>query len=500
MMNGGKESDSHIVSMKPANKVRDNKRAAEPVEKRWLAKGNATKQNKVRTQGRVALPSELDRIRQVARGDKDEQFTALWHHVYDICRLKRSFLSLKRRSSAGVDRLTWSDYQKDLDGNLADLSNRLKRGAYRAKPVKRTYIPKSDGGKRPIGIPALEDKVVQKSLVEVLNAIYEVDFMGFSYGFRPARSPHNALDAAVVAIEAKKVNWVLDVDIRGFFDAINHRWLIRFVRHRIKDRCIIRHIKKWLNAGILEDGKWRKAFEGTPQGGSASPLLANIYLHYAFDLWANKWKKTKAKGDVIMIRFADDILTGFQYRHEAERFVKELRQRFFKFNLQLHPIKTRLIEFGRYADARRKERGKSKPDTFNFLGFTHICSRSRQGKFMVLRKTESARMRSKLLQIKAELRKRLHWRLSDVGKWLKSVLNGHYRYYGVPWNGKKLSRFRWILMRLWYKSLRRRSQKHKMTWERMYRISDRWLPMPFICHPYPSMRLCVNTRGRSPVR
>lgn len=493
MTKGYRESDSLIVSKKPSNKAGDKKPAAEKAERSRLAKGNSSKRNRDRTQSWATLPNELERVRQAAKRNRKEQFTALWHHVYDINRLRKAYLSVKRRKAAGIDGQTWEEYGRNLEENLKGLSERLRRGAYRAKPVRRTYIPKKDGRKRPIGIPVLEDKIVQRSMVEVLNAIYEVDFKGFSYGFRPGRSQHNALDAVVEAIEGRKVNWVLDVDIRGFFDAIDHGWLIRFVEHRVKDRRVVRHIKKWLNAGILEDGQWRRMAEGTPQGGSASPLLANIYLHYAFDLWAHSWRKKRARGDVILVRFADDIIVGFQYRHEAEGFLKEMQDRLRKFNLELHREKTRLVEFGRFAVERRKEKGKGKPGTFNFLGFTHICGKSRKGKFMVLRKTDSERMRNKLQEIKTTLRERMHWSIAEVGKWLKSVLSGHYRYYGVPWNGRMLSRFRWIVMRLWYKRLRRRSQKHRLKWERMYRITDRWLPIPFICHPYPMERLCVNT-------
>ena len=500
MTNGSRESDSLIVSGKPSNKVRDNKRAEEKVERRRLAEGNPAKQNKGWTQSQITLPNELERVRQAARKDKEVQFTALWHHVYDICRLRRAFFSLKRNAKPGVDGQTWQEYGENLENNLRDLSNRLKRGAYRTRPAQRANVPKTDGKQRPIGILVIEDKIAQRATVEVLSAIYEVDFAGFSYGFRPGRSQHNALDAVVEAIEGRKVNWVLDVDIRGFFDAIDHGWLIKFIGHRIKDRRVVRHIKKWLNAGILEKGQWRQTEEGTPQGGSASPLLANIYLHYVFDIWANSWRRRKARGDIIMVRYADDIIMGFQYRHEAEQFLKEMRERFLKFKLELHQEKTRLIEFGRYASERRKERGKGKPGTFNFLGFTHMCGRSRLGKFIVLRKTEAGRMRWKLKEIKALLRERMHWLISEVGEWLKTVLTGHYRYYGIPWNGRRLSRFRWLVMRLWCKTLRRRSQKHRITWKRMYRIAEWWLPKPFICHPYPSERLCVNTRSRSPVR
>ncbi len=499
-MDRRRESDGRIVSGNPSNKTRDNKRVAEREERRRSAKGNPSKRNGVWTQGQWTPPKELERIRQAAERNKEEQFTALWHHVYDIGRLRRAFFSLKRKAKPGVDGQTWQEYAEDLEDNIRDLSDRLKRGAYRARPVKRVYIPKSSGEQRPIGIPSIEDKIVQKAAVEVLGAVYEVDFMGFSYGFRPERSQHNALDAVVEAIEGRKVNWVLDVDIRGFFDAIGHEWLVKFIEHRIKDKRVVRHIRKWLKAGILEKEQWGETKEGTPQGGSASPLLANIYLHYVFDVWAQSWRKKQARGDVIMVRYADDIILGFQHRQEAEKFLVEMRRRFRKFNLRLHGRKTRIVEFGRYAAQRRRERGAGKPGTFNFLGFTHICSRSRPGKFMVLRITDANKVRRKLKEVKTELRRRMHLRIAEVGKWLGSVLIGHYRYYGVPWNGKALSRFRWVVMRLWCRTLRRRSQKHRITWERMYEIAARWLPNPSICHPYPLKRLCVNTQGRSPVR
>lgn len=493
MTNGYRESDILIVSKKPLNKVGDNKRMAEKVEKRRMAERNPSKQNRGRAQNRITLPNELDRIRHAARKNREEQFVSLWHHVYDIGRLRRSFLKLKRNSAAGIDKMTWKEYGLDLENNLENLSKRLQQGSYRAKAVKRVFIPKLDGRKRPIGIPVLEDKIVQKSMVEVLNAIYEVDFLGFSYGFRPGRSQHNALNAVVEAIEGRKVNWVLDVDISGFFDAIDHEWLIKFIEHRVRDKRVIRQIRKWLNAGVMEVGQWRKTEEGTPQGGSASPLLANIYLHYVFDLWANSWRKRKATGDVVMIRYADDIVLGFQYQHELKRFLKELEKRFEKFNLKLHPRKTHSIEFGRYAAERRKERGKGKPETFDFLGFTHICSRSRMGKFTVLRKTSVKKMRNKLQELKRTLREKMHWSIPDVGKWLKSVIIGHCRYYGVPWNGKSLTTFRSVLTRMWYKTLRRRSQKSRITWKRMNRLAKIWLPIAFICHPYPNKCMRVTT-------
>jgi group II intron reverse transcriptase/maturase len=491
--NGYRESDSLIVLKKPLNKTGDNKPVAEKAEKRRLAERNPSKQNRNQAQSWIFLPNELDRIRHAAQRNKEEQFISLWHHVYDIRRLRRSFLKLKRKSAPGIDGKTWKEYGKNLGDNLKKLSEQLRKGTYRARAVKRTYIPKGDGRQRPIGIPALEDKIVQRAMVEVLNAVYEVDFLGFSYGFRPKRSQHNALDAVVEAIEGRKVNWVLDLDIRGFFDAIDHEWLIKFVGHRIKDKRVIRHIRKWLNAGVMEEEKWYKTDEGTPQGGSISPLLANIYLHYVFDLWANSWRNRKASGDVVMVRFADDMVLGFQYKHEAMRFLEDLKSRFRKFNLEVNTEKTSLLEFGRYAVERRKERGEGKPDTFDFLGFTHICSKSRRGKFTVLRKTSAKKLRNKLAELKKTMRERLHWSIPDLGKWLKSVIVGHCRYYGVPWNGKSLTRFRSEIIRMWCKSLRRRSQKHRITWERMNRIAKKWLPSPFICHPYPLQRMRVNT-------
>ena len=491
-MNGYRESDSPIVSKKPLNNTGDNKPVAEGAERRGLAERNPSKQNRTQAQSWIFLPNELDRIRYAAYRDKKGQLISLWHHVYDVRRLKKSYSKLKHNSAAGIDGETWKEYGKNLEENLKNLSERLRKGGYRARAVKRTYIPKGDGRQRPIGIPVLEDKIVQRATVEVLNAVYEVDFLGFSYGFRPKRSQHNALDAVVEAIEGKKVSWVLDLDIRGFFDSIDHEWLIKFVRHRIRDERVIRHIKKWLNAGVMEDGEWRRVEEGTPQGGSISPLLANIYLHYVFDLWANSWRRRKASGDMIMVRFADDIILGFQYRHEAARFLEELKSRFKKFNLEVNTEKTSLIEFGRYAAERRKERGEGKPETFDFLGFTHICGKSRKGKYMVLRKTSGKKMSRKLAELKKTMRERLHWSIPEAGKWLSSVIVGHCRYYGVPWNGKSLSRFRSKITRMWFRSLRRRSQKHRMTWERMNRLAKRWLTNPFICHPYPLERMRVR--------
>lgn len=446
------------------------------------------------------LPSAMERIRQAACRDKQLRFTTLWHHVYDIEHLRGAYFSLKRTAAPGVDGETWRHYGEQLEEKLQELSDRLKRGAYRAKPVKRAYIPKPDGRQRPLGVTTLEDKIVQRATVEVLNAIYETDFLGFSYGFRPGRSPHDALNSLSAGIMTRKVSWVLDADIRGYFDAISHEWLVKFIEHRIADRRVIRHIKKWLNAGVLEDGSRTYSEEGVPQGGSVSPMLANVYLHYVFDLWVERWRHRQAAGDVIVVRFCDDFVVGFQYQQDAVGFLEALKKRLRKFNLNLHEDKTRLIEFGRFAVQNRKRQGKGKPETFDFLGFTHICGKTRKGKFAVLRYTIAKRMRAKLMEIKDELRRRLHWPVPIVGKWLRVVLLGHYRYYGVPGNFRKIGAFKYHLSLLWFRTLRRRSQRYRLIWERMSRLINRWLPRPRICHTYPDLSLYVKTRGKSPVR
>ncbi len=490
-MNGRGKSDRPVVPEKQPNKGGGAPRPAEVVEERGLAKGNTEQQTRSRAQSRERLQQALNRVRQAAERERSDRFTSLWHHVYDIDRLRESYFALKRGSAAGVDGVTWKQYGEDLEQRLPDLSARLSRGAYRARPVRRVYIAKEDGKERPIGVTTLEDKMVQRAATEVLNAVYEVDFKGYSYGFRPGRGQHNALDAVTVGIEKRKVNWVLDADIRGFFDAIVHEWLVKFVEHRIADKRVVRHIKKWLNAGVFENGKVHKTEEGTPQGGSISPLLANIYLHYALDLWVQAWRKRVARGDMIFVRYADDFVVGFERREEATRFLAELGERLGKFGLKLHPTKTRLFEFGRFAAERRRKRGLGKPETFTFLGFTHICSTTRNGRFKVLRQTKGKRLRAKLKELKQELRWRMHRPISKVGKWLRTVLNGHYRYYGVPGNLPALSKLRFEVVRLWYRTLRRRSQKTKTTWAVMSRLENRWLPLPRVMHPYPNQRLRV---------
>ena len=471
---------------------------AEGVEGRGRAKGKATQQNTHRTQSRESVHSARARIRQVAKEDKEIRFTALLHHVYDITALREAYRSLKRDAAPGVDGQTWRTYGEQLETNLEELSGRLRRGAYRAKPVRRVYIPKGDGGQRPLGVTTLEDKLVQRALVMVLNCIYETDFLGFSYGFRPGRGAHHALDALCVGIERKKVSWVLDADIRGFFDAIDHEHLVRLIEHRVADRRIVRLIQKWLNAGVLEDGKRIRSEGGTPQGGGISPLLANIYLHYVFDLWVHDWRR-HAKGDVIVVRYADDFIVGFQHEQEAKRFLTDLRERLAAYGLELHPDKTRLVEFGARAASNRKRQGRGKPETFDFLGFTHVCGKTRRGRFTVKRRTARKRMQAKLRMLKVELRRRWHAPVPDVGRWLGSVVRGHTNYYAVPQNFPCVAAFREQVIWLWMRALNRRSQKANVTWPRMRRLVRAWIPPVRIAHPYPSQRFRLLTLGRSPV-
>jgi RNA-directed DNA polymerase len=489
MMHGHEKSDLAIVAAKPMNKAEQS--AAEPVERRAGTKGNAGQQSTYRTQSRISVTQALERIRKVARARKKERFTALFHHL-SIEQLEDSFDELKQNAAPGVDGLTWEAYDADLERNLADLHSRLHRGAYRALPSRRMYIPKSDGRQRPLAVAALEDKIVQRAVVALLNAIYEEDFLGFSYGFRPGRGAHDALDALCVGIHGKKVSFILDADIRSFFDEISQEWLIRFLGHRIGDRRIIRLIQKWLKAGILEDGVVSVSERGTGQGSVISPLLANIYLHYALDLWAARWRRREATGDMIIVRYADDFIIGFQHESDARRFLDEMRERLGRFALSLHPEKTRLIEFGRFAAERRKRRGLGKPDTFNFLGFTFICGKTRTGKFQLQRKTRRDRMKAKLRNIKETLRRCMHRPIPEQGKWLGRVVRGYFNYHAVPTNARALDVFRHHVTDLWRRTLRRRGQKDRITWARMTQLANEWLPKPIILHPWPSDRFAVT--------
>jgi len=488
-MHDQEKSDTGIVAGKPTNKA--GRPAAEPVEPRPVTKGNAVQQSTLRTQGRERVTQALERVRQAAKQRKKERFTALFHHI-TIDLLRMAFYALKRKAAAGVDGMTWKDYEADLEPRLADLHGRVHRGEYRPQPSRRTYIPKADGSKRPLAVAALDDKILQGATVMVLNAIYEADFLGFSYGFRPGRGPHDALDALAVGIAQRKVNYILDADIRNFFGSVSQEWLTRFLEHRIGDKRIIRLIQKWLRAGVLEDGVVTIDDRGTGQGSVISPLLANIYLHYVLDQWAARWRRHEATGDMIIVRYADDLVIGFENEDAARRFLDAMRTRFGEFTLSLHPDKTRLIEFGRFAAADRDRRGIGKPETFMFLGFTFICGKSRQGHFQVQRKTRRDRMRAKLQVIKEELRRRRHQPIPDQGKWLQQVVRGHFAYYAVPTNYRALATFRHSVTDLWRRTLRRRSQKDGFTWDRILRLASTWLPKPRILHPWPSARFAVT--------
>ena len=513
MMHGHEKSDSVIVAAKPVNKVArraveqsaSEPTTAEPVEPRAETKGNADQQSTCRAQSRVSVSQALERIRKVARERKNDRFTALFHHI-SIDLLEEAFYALKKDAAPGVDRVTWTDYEADLECKLEDLHDRVQRGAYRALPSRRLYIPKPDGRQRPLAVAALEDKIVQRAVVALLNAIYEEDFLGFSYGFRPGRGAHDAMDALCVAIHSKKVSFILDADIRSFFDEISQDWLIRFLEHRVGDRRIIRLIQKWLKAGILEDGVISVSDRGTGQGSVISPLLANIYLHYTLDLWVARWRQHTATGDMIIVRYADDFIVGFQHESDAERLRDEMRERLGKFALSLHPEKTRLVEFGRFAAERRKRRGLGKPETFDFLGFRFICGKTRSGKFQIKRKTRADRMRAKLREIKVMLRRCMHRPIPEQGRWLGRVVRGYFNYHAVPTNAHALGVFRHHVTDLWRRTLRRRSQKDGITWARMTQLVDAFLPKPIILYPWPSDRFAVTHprwepyAGKPPVR
>jgi len=486
-MNVGRESDGCVVPAKCPNKGGSHT-PAEGMEGRRPTKENTGQAAAFQMQSWEDASAGLNRVREAAKRDKRLRFTALLHHV-SVALLRNSFYALKRGAAPGVDGLTWQEYESDLDKRLTDLHSRVHRGTYRALPSKRAYIPKPDGRQRPLGIAALEDKIVQQAVGTVLNQIYEEDFLGFSYGFRPGRSTHDALDALYVGLIRKKVNWVLDADIRDCFGSFSHTWMVTFLQHRIGDQRILRLIKKWLRAGILEDGEWSETDKGTPQGSVISPLLANVYLHYVFDLWVQHWRTHAAAGEVIVVRYADDSVLGFQWRPDATRFLRQWRERLQKFGLELHPDKTRLIQFGRYAAHERKRRGEGKPETFDFLGFTHICGQAwKNGNFTVLRKTIRKRLLAKLKEVKVALRRRMHQPLAEVGRWLRSVMQGHFNYYAVPGNLASLKSFRFEVRKHWLRAIRRRSQRSGMTWELLERFAALWLPLPKILHPYPLVR------------
>lgn len=485
------ESDLGIVPMNQPNKV-ELQATTEAGEGRPGAKENSSPSNMSPTQSGSSMSQGLWRVREAAkRNNKKTRFTALLHHVTAPF-LRDCFYALKRQAAPGVDGVTWQEYEQDLENRLTGLQSRIYRGAYRAQPSRRVYIPKADGRQRPLGIAALEDKIVQQAVVSLLEQIYEEDFLGFSYGFRPGRGPHAALDALTVSIERMPVKWILDADIRGFFDNVDHEWIMKFVQHRVADRRILRLIQKWLRAGVSENGHWSETKIGTPQGAVISPLLANLYLHYVYDLWVHAWRRKVACGAVVTVRYADDLVVGFQCREDAERFQKELQNRLAKFGLELNTDKTRLIEFGRRAERDRKRRREGKPETFNFLGFTHSCGRHRNGYFALWRKTNRKRMVAKLKQIKQQLQQRRHEPISVVGKWLHQVVTGYYNYHAVPGNLTSLSLFRARLGRIWRHQLRLRGGQRKLDWQRFVRVCIRYLPPPRTLHPYPYQRFNVT--------
>jgi group II intron reverse transcriptase/maturase len=490
MMHGREKSDLAIVAAKPPNEA--GLPVEEAVERRAGAAGNADQQGTLRTQGRASVEQGLARIRQAARQRKKERFTNLLHHV-SVAHLREAFYALKRDAAAGVDGLTWRDYEAELEPRLSALHDRVHRGgSYHPLPSRRRYIPKPDGRQRPLAVAALEDKIVQRAVQEVLGAIYEEDFLGLSYGFRPGRGQHDALDALVVGIGRRRVNWIVDADIRSFFDTVSHEWLIRFVEHRVGDERIIRLIQKWLKAGVLEDGTVRVSEMGTGQGSVISPLLANVYLHYVIDLWAARWRRREATGDMVIVRYADDLVVGFEHEADARRFLDAMRQRLADFALSLHPDKTRIIEFGRHAAANRERRGLGKPETFNFLGFTFICAKSRRGAFLVTRKTRRDRLRAKLKEVKEALKRRLHQPIPEVGTWLGQVVRGFFNYHAVPTNFEALASFRRHVVTLWHRALRRRGNRDKTTWARITTLADDFLPRPRILHPWPEKRFAVK--------
>jgi group II intron reverse transcriptase/maturase len=501
LVHGNGESYSGVVPTKQPNKSEPS--PAEVAEGRRLTKENTWQPNLYRTPSRESGPSGLERVRETAKQEGKLKFTVLQHHVSTDL-LRQSYYSLKKQAAPGVDGVTWQEYGQGLEARLSDLHGRVHRGSYHAQPSRRVWIPKADGRQRPLGIAALEDKVVQHAVGRVLNQIWEEDFLGFSYGFRPGRGQQDALDALWVGIVRKRVNWILDLDIRSFFDKLQHDWLVQFVEHRIGDKRVVRLIQKWLKAGVMEDGEWSETKEGSPQGSVISPILANLYLHYVLDLWVESWRKKQVRGEVIIVRYADDAVLGFEYRDEAERFLEQLRERLRKFGLELHPEKTRLIEFGRHATERRKKRGEGKPETFKFLGFTHICGTSHKtGYFTVHRKTIGKRMAAKLKDIRAKLRERMHVSPATTGKWLAQVVRGYFQYHAIPGNWARLKAFRNEVLRMWLQTLRRRSQRSRLSWQRFREGLGSLLPPIQILQPYPSVRFDAkhpNIRGRNRVR
>lgn len=489
-VNVDERSDTPVVPEKLPNKGIG---PAEAVEESGVAEGNVDGPPASRTQSRINVSMGLEGVRQRAREEKRARFTSLLHHVTPSL-LVESFYALRKNAAAGVDEVTWREYGGQLYSRVHGLHREIHTGAYKAMPSRRVYIPKADGSRRPLGIAAIEDKIMQQAVATVLGAIYEEDFLGFSYGFRPGRSQHQALDALWVGIGRRKVGWILDADIiSDFYGSIEHEWMERFLAHRIADKRVLRLIRNWLKAGTIKDGKRTAAEKGSPQGAVISPLLSNIYLHYVLDLWAHHWRWHQAVGDVILVRYADDSVAGFEHEYEAKQFLAAMQERFARFGLKLHPEKTRLIEFGKWAAIRRQRRGLGKPETFDFLGFTHCCGQTRAGGFKIVRLTIRKRMRAKLQAIRERLKRRIHDPVKVTGKWLGAVIRGYLNYHAVPDNLKRLNSFRKEVCLLWLKTIRRRSQRHKMTWARFKHIVRIYLPNIRQQHPYPEKRFGVTT-------
>ncbi len=499
-MNESRESDGGIVPEKESNNATGKTVVAEVLEGRPPAKRNSGEQSTGQAQDWITVDLALNRIREAVRRDSRKRLTTLWHHVYSEATLREAYRKLNPKSSPGMDGQTWQSYGTELDQRITELSARLKRMGHRPQAVLRKYIPKEGGKQRPIGIPALEDKIVERALVMVLEVIYEELFKNFSHGFRPGRSPHKALDALYMGIISRKINWVFDADLRGYFDTIDHVWLVRMLEHRIADPRVIRYIIRCLRAGVVEDGVWREQGQGSPQGGCLSPLLANIFLHYVLDTWVDHWRKTQAKGDMIIVRYADDFIIGFQYQNEALRFQQELLLRLEKFSLKLNEEKTRLIEFGCFAEKDRASRGQGKPETFDFLGFTHICGKDRKGKFQLKRKTIGKRLRRKLEALGIEMIKRRSFSIPAMGSWLNQVLRGHFNYYGVPGNFRGLKGFRQAVIQLWRRWIIRKSQRSRATLRGCTALRPAgWLPLESVIRIRQNAYAYYN-QGKSPVR
>lgn len=493
------ESDGGIVPGKEANKAAAT--AAESLEERPPAKRNPQREAAVRPQRREAVSIRLERVRQRAEAEPKARFHNLFS-LLTVDLLRESFYQLKRQASPGLDKVKWSTYEKNMEANLQDLEDKLHQDRYRATPVRRKYIAKPDGRKRPIGVTTVEDKIVQQAVATLLGAVHEPSFCGFSYGARPGRSAHDALDAVMVALWEQPVGWVLDADIQGFFDQIPHAELLRVLEMRIGDRRLLRLITKWLRVGWVEDGKRHPGKRGTPQGGVISPMLGNIYLDHVLDKWFGAWRRRECQGTAFIVRYVDDVVLGFQYRHEAELALECLRKRLAEWGLTLHPEKTRLIEFGRYASRNRRDRGEGKPESFTFLGVTHSCGKNRKGGFKIRRQTSRRSLAKVLHRIRDQLRWRLHDGLHETGRWLTSVVRGHFQYFAFPDNWQALDSFRNAVRILWFRAIRRRSHKarQRWNWRRFHPLGERYLPHPKLCHPWPSVRFDARTRRRSRMR